>query len=164
MKKCIFLSILLTTVSLFGLVANAQVIRKVKITDVIKMADTSSVPLVVNFFATWCRPCVEELPWFEKLIPNYKDKGVKLLLVSLDYSDDYPKGIAAFAKKKGINSQIVWLDETDANYFCSKIDMRWQGTIPVSLMVNNKQKIKSFYDHQLGEYQLKTTLDKLVGE
>ena len=142
----------------------AQNIKKVKIKDVIKMADTSSVPLVVNFFATWCRPCVQELPWFENLVPNYKDKNVKLILVSLDYAEDYPKGIAAFAKKNGINSEIVWLDETDPNYFCPRIDKRWEGTIPVSLLVNNKNHFKFFANQQMPEKQLKQTLDKLVAE
>ena len=142
----------------------AQNIKKVKIKDVIKMADTSSVPLVVNFFATWCRPCVQELPWFETLVPNYKDKNVKLILVSLDYAEDYPKGIAAFAKKNGINSEIVWLDETDPNYFCPRIDKLWEGTIPVSLLVNNKNHFRFFANQQMPEKQLKQTLDKLVAE
>lgn len=163
MKKKICLSILLLIV-FYGNILNAQKIRRVKITDVIKMADTSTVPLVVNFFATWCRPCVEEIPWFEKTIPNYQGKAVKLLLVSLDYGEDYPKGIAAYAKKNGILSEIVWLDEADPNYFCPKVDKRWEGTIPVSLMVNNKKHLKIFYDHQLPEKQLKLALDKLIAE
>ena len=139
-----------------------QTIQKVKITDVLHMADTSTVPIVINFFATWCRPCVQELPWFESTVPNYKNKNVKLLLVSLDYADDYPKQIVAFARKHNISSQIVWLDESDPNYFCLKIDKRWQGTIPVSLMVNNARKFRAFYDYQIPEGQLMMHLDKLV--
>ncbi len=147
---------------LFATIGTSQSIRRVKIGDVLKIADTSTVPLVINFMATWCGPCVNELPWFEKTVPNYKDKGVRLLLVSLDYSDDYPKTILAFAKKKGIASQIVWLDETDPNYFCLKVDKRWEGTIPVTLMVNNKTHLRKFYDHQLPVGQLKLALDNLV--
>ena len=147
---------------LFGSISFGQTIQKVKITDVLKIADTSSVPIVINFFATWCRPCVEELPWFQKTVPNYKDTRVKLLLVSLDYADDYPKEIRSFAKKHEINAQIVWLDEADPNYFCPKIDKRWEGTIPVSLMVNNANHFRAFYDHQIPEEQLKTALNNLV--
>ena len=140
----------------------SQTIKKVKIADVLQMADTSSVPVVINFFATWCKPCVQELPWFEKSIPNYKGKDVKLLLVSLDYAEDYPKNIAAFASKNNINSQIVWLDESDPNSFCPKVDKRWEGTIPVSLMINKATNFRAFFDHQLPEGQLKIALDKLV--
>jgi thiol-disulfide isomerase/thioredoxin len=159
MRKVSALTVALLLISTLSF---SQTIKKVKITDVLKIADTSSVPIVINFFATWCGPCVQELPWFEKTVPDFKGKGVKLLLVSLDYADDYPKEILSFAKKHGINSQIVWLDEADPNYFCLKVDKRWQGTIPVSLMVNNATHFRAFYDYQIPEGQLKIVLNKLV--
>ena len=143
-------------------VAFSQQIKKVKIADVLRMSDTSSVPVVINFFATWCKPCVQELPWFEKTVPNYKGKEVKLILVSLDYADDYPKNIASFARKNNIISQVVWLDESDPNTFCPKVDKRWEGTIPVSLMINKSTNFRAFYNHQLPEEQLRMALDKLV--
>ena len=163
MKKAIYLSAFVFMLFL-GNNLIAQNIKKVKIKDVIKMADTSSIPLVVNFFATWCRPCVQELPWFENLVPNYNKKKVKLLLVSLDYAEDYPKGIEGFARKNNINSEIVWLDETDPNYFCPRIDKRWEGTIPVSLFINNKSHYRVFFDQQLPEKKLKQVLDELITE
>ncbi|MFY7899853.1 MAG: TlpA disulfide reductase family protein [Chitinophagaceae bacterium] len=159
MKKVIF--ILVCTV-LYSLQAQSQTIKKVKITDVIKMADTATTPLIINFWASWCKPCVQELPWFEKTVAEYQSKGVKLVLVSLDFAEDYPKGIAEFAKKKGYTSQIVWLNETDANMFCPKIDKTWEGTIPVTLMVNNAKKYRAFYNQQLPEGQLKMAIKALV--
>ncbi|MFL9485611.1 TlpA disulfide reductase family protein [Chitinophagaceae bacterium LWZ2-11] len=140
----------------------SQEIKKVKIEDVMKMADTSSVPLVINFWATWCHPCVQELPWFEKSVAELKNKNVKLLLVSLDFAEDYPAGIVKFAKEHGYTSQIVWLNETDANAFCPKVDKTWEGTIPVTLMVNNKKHYRQFFNQQLPEPRLKLELQKLV--
>jgi thiol-disulfide isomerase/thioredoxin len=142
--------------------SQSQEIGKVKIADVVKMIDTSTVPLVVNFWATWCQPCVHELPWFEKCVAELKDKKVKLLLVSLDFADDYPKKIADFAKQNGYTSQIVWLNETNADLFCPKIDKRWEGAIPATLMVNNKTQYRQFYGQQLPEARLRQELQKLV--
>jgi len=159
MKKIIVSTI--CTVALVTMV-QAQTIKKVKITDVIKMADTATSPLIINFWASWCKPCVQELPWFEKVVADYQSKGVKLVLVSLDFAEDYPKGIADFAKKKGYKSTIVWLNETDANMFCPKIDKTWEGTIPVTLMVNNAKKYRAFYNQQLPEAQLVKAVKALV--
>jgi thiol-disulfide isomerase/thioredoxin len=146
-----------------SLAIHAQEIKKVKIGDVINMIDTSTCPLVVNFWATWCGPCVHELPWIEKQVNAMKKENVRLLLVSLDFHEDYPKKIIEFAKKHGYDmSQIVWLDETDANMFCPKIDKSWGGTIPVTLMVNNKTHYRQFYEEQIPEQRLKLELKKLV--
>lgn len=143
-------------------IAVAQKIRKVKMDDVIKMIDTSSVPIIVNFWASWCAPCVHEIPWFEKAVAELKDKPVKVVLVSLDFASDYPDKLKAFVKEKGYQSTIVWLNETDANLFCPKIDSTWSGTIPATIMVNNKTHFKQFFGEQIPEPKFKLALMKLV--
>ncbi len=146
----------------FVQVTKAQSIKKIKMDGLLKMIDTSSVPLVVNFWASWCGPCIREIPWFEKQVAAYAQQKVKLVLVSLDYPDEYPKGIAAFAKKNGFRSEIIWLDEADADLFCPKIDTAWKGTIPVTLMVNNKKRYRQFFNQQLPEPRLLQELQQLV--
>lgn len=147
----------------FGCVigTQAQPIKKMKMDQLLKMIDTSKTPLVVNFWATWCGPCIREIPWFEKAVKEYAGQKVKLILVSIDYPDDYA-GIAAFAKKQGYTSQIIWLNETDPDVFCPKVDKSWKNTIPVTLMVNNKRKYRQFYNQQLPEPKLAEELRKLV--
>lgn len=158
MKKIIFILALISTHQTLC----AQQIKKIKIGELQKMIDTSSVPLVVNFWATWCGPCIREISWFEKNVAAYADKKIKLLLVSIDFPGDYPKEITAFAKKQGYTSQIVWLNESNADVFCPKIDKSWDGSIPVTLMVNNKKHYREFYKQQLPEGKLKLELEKLV--
>jgi thiol-disulfide isomerase/thioredoxin len=158
MKKLITLLALLTITHF----TKAQPIRKLKMDELLKMIDTVKTPLVVNFWATWCGPCIREIPWFEKTMKEFADKKVKLILVSIDYPDEYPANIAAFAKKNGYRSEIIWLNETDADVFCPKVDKAWQNTIPVTLMVNNKKKYRQFYNQQLPEQKLLQELQKLV--
>jgi thiol-disulfide isomerase/thioredoxin len=154
---------LITAIALFTIthLTHAQPIKKMKMDQLLKMIDTVKTPLVVNFWATWCGPCIREIPWFEKTMKEFADKKVKLILVSIDYPGDYA-GIAAFAKKQGFTSEIIWLNETDADVFCPKIDKTWQNTIPVTLMVNNKSKYRQFYNQQLPEPKLLQELQKLV--
>ena len=51
---------------------------------------------VVNFWATWCKPCVAELPYFEQLTETYKGQKVKVLLVSLDFSKQIESKLLTF--------------------------------------------------------------------
>ena len=108
----------------------AQEIKKINIKDLQAYIQESSHPLIVNFWATYCSPCIEEIPYFQKAVDKYKDKGIELLLVSLDLPKFFPDRIAAFAHDKEFKAHIVWLSETNADYFCQMVDKRWSGGIP----------------------------------
>ncbi len=141
--------------------ANAQEIKKVKATDVVKMIEVSSSPLIINFWATWCRPCVNELNYFEKVVDKFKDKNVQLILISLDYPEDYER-MVSFVKSKGYKVTVYWLDEQETSVIQTKIDRGFEGVIPASLFVNNATKYKSFHSGQLTENGLKKEIEKLV--
>src|SRR5436190_18913112 len=105
----------------------AQDIASWKVKDVINYIDKSDSVLVINFWATFCVPCVEEIPYLQSISNKYKDQKVKLLLVSLDLPSFYPNKIQSFANEHGLNSEVVWFNETNANYFCPAIDKSWSG-------------------------------------
>ena len=137
-------------------------IRKIKITDLERTIAQSDHPLIINFWATFCGPCCKEIPYFQSTVAQYKDQRVELILVSLDLPDDYPAKIAAFAKERGFTGPIVWLDETNADYFCPKVDPQWTGGIPCSLFINNKTHYRRFFDRQLTERQVEPEIREML--
>lgn len=144
-----------------GLSGKAQTIPSWKITDVVNYYSQKTDSIyVVNFWATWCKPCVEELPYLQSITRKYADKKVKLLLVSLDLASFHPDKIAAFAKKQNITADIVWLNETDADYFCNLVDKKWSGSIPATIIVNAAAGYKQFYEQQFNEKEFETALKK----
>jgi thiol-disulfide isomerase/thioredoxin len=113
---------------------------------------------VVNFWATWCVPCVKELPHFEKLNQQYKGKKVKVLLVSLDMAKMVESKLLPFIKKKNLRSDVVLLRDPDSNNWIPKIDKSWSGAIPATLIYNKKKR--KFYEKSF-EYN---ELEKAVNE
>lgn len=147
---------------MFIFFTNAQNIKKVSVDELKTVIDTSKKALVINFWATWCKPCVEELPYLVAQTKAYANKGVELILVSLDFEESYPKDIKAFLRKKNYEATNFWLSETDANEFCPKIDKKWEGTIPVTLMINNSTKYRKFYGYALTPKELEEALKQLT--
>ncbi len=92
---------------------------------------------VINFWATWCAPCVKELPYFEKLKDAYKDKNVEVLLVSLDFPHLYDSKLKPFIRDKKIQSKVVALNDVDANTWIPKVDENWSGSIPATIIYKN---------------------------
>ena len=141
----------------------SQQVTLVKATDLEKIIAEAKTPLIINMWATWCKPCVEELPYFQTEVAKHKD-SVQLLLVSLDFKEAYPKDIIAFAEKRKITPPIVWLDETNADYFCPKVDAKWSGAIPATLFINNKKGYRNFIEDQLSPETLRTEIMAMLKE
>ncbi len=85
---------------------------------------------IVNFWATWCVPCREELPAFEKIREKYSDKKVKVLLVSLDFPNQAEKQLMPFIRKNNIKSKVMLMDDPHQNEWIDKVDPKWSGALP----------------------------------
>ena len=139
----------------------SQQVKKVKITEVEKLIQEAKGPLIINMWATWCMPCVEEIPYFINEVKDHNaglkkgEDSIRLYLVSLDFKEAYPKQISSFMKKRRFNAPVLWLDETDADYFCPNIDSSWSGVIPATLFVNKQTGYRKFYEEQLSREDLK---------
>ena len=143
---------------------NSEPIPKWKITDLQEYIAKSDKPLVVNFWATYCGPCIKEIPYFQEVVKQYEKKGVKLLLVSLDFKESFPQKIDSFANKRKITSKIVWLDETNADYFCPKVDTTWSGAMPATLFINNKMGYQNFFEEEMSKEKFENEIRKILAD
>jgi thiol-disulfide isomerase/thioredoxin len=145
----------------FSIVAG-QDIPKWKITDLETYIKNSNQPTVVNFWATFCKPCIAEIPHFQKLVRQYEKDSVQLLLVSLDMEEMYPAKIKTFANRFGFTVPIVFLNETNADIFCPRIDKKWSGAIPATLFINNKTGYRKFFEEEMSKQKFEVELKSLV--
>ncbi|MGB4849108.1 MAG: TlpA disulfide reductase family protein [Saprospiraceae bacterium] len=99
---------------------------------------------VVNFWATWCTPCVQELPYFVELNKTYKNQAFRLILVSLDFKKDYIRKLQPFVVERALEPHVVVLEDNDSNYWIDDIDKTWSGSIPATLVYKGKQRV--FYE------------------
>lgn len=104
--------------------------------DIIKENDSI---YVINFWATWCAPCLKELPYFEKL--HTDNPKVKVILVSLDSQKDLEKKLIPFVARKQLTANVILLSDKDYNSWLNKIDESWSGAIPATLILNGKRKL-----------------------
>ncbi|MCB0447201.1 MAG: TlpA family protein disulfide reductase [Gelidibacter sp.] len=124
------------------------------------LTTTSDKTYVVNFWATWCAPCVKELPSFEALNSKYGSENVEVILVSLDFPNKYESKLKPFIKEKGLKSKVVALNDTDSNMWIPKINENWSGAIPATLIFNKNKR--QFYEQSFTYDELETEVKQFL--
>lgn len=121
---------------------------------------TDGKTYVVNFWATWCAPCVKELPYFEKLNREYASKNVEVLLVSLDFPKQVDKKLIPFINKRKLQSEVVLLDDINEDVWIKAIDENWSGALPATIIYNTKSRqfYEKSFDYKTLEQELKSFL------
>ncbi len=105
---------------------------------------------VVNYWATWCGPCVKELPYFEQLLKSYNTDKIRVILVSLDFPKKIDSKLIPFLNKHNIQSEVVVLDDPKSNIWIDKVDPSWEGAIPVTIIYKGKTRV--FWDGEFDDY------------
>ena len=156
MRSIIFVVLLFVTAMAFG-----QPARTIQLSDLETLINQKSDNIqVVNFWATWCGPCIKEMPLFEKLTaegrPNVK---VTLVSMDLDLNPDKEK-VYKFITRKNLKSEVVMLDAQNPNEWIAKLDKNWSGALPATIIINQKTGQRKFVGKELHEGDL----EKLIAE
>jgi thiol-disulfide isomerase/thioredoxin len=127
--------------------------------DYMESGDNDSKLKVINFWATWCAPCIKELPYYEEVNTNYQN-GVEVLLVSLDFADDLDNKVISLLEKKSIKSKVVLLANENYNEWIDKVDKSWTGAVPATMFITSEGK-HVFYEREFEREELFSVIDKL---
>lgn len=92
---------------------------------------------VINFWATWCGPCVEELPYFEKL---NEEEDVEVILVSLDFKREVRGKLLKFVREQPLNLPVIAFIDPQTNIWIDRVDPEWGGAIPITIIYRNDQR------------------------
>jgi len=114
---------------------------------------------VVNFWATWCAPCIKELPHFEKLGAEHRSEKLAVLLVSVDFKSKLTAAVVPFVKRKNLKNQVFLLNESNPQEYIDRVDPSWSGSIPATLFIKGDNK--KFIESELTYEQLLTEYKKL---
>tara|TARA_B100001758_G_C18107068_1_gene451595 strand:+ start:76 stop:567 length:492 start_codon:yes stop_codon:yes gene_type:complete len=115
---------------------------------------------VINFWATWCAPCVKELPYFERVNKDFNDKNIEVILVSLDFPSQIESKLKPYLKRNKIKSKVILLDDSKMNTWVPKVHEQWDGGIPATLIVNNSNY--KFYPKPFEKEELFAEINKLL--
>jgi thiol-disulfide isomerase/thioredoxin len=107
--------------------------------------------LVINFWATWCVPCVKELPYFEQVTTNYSAEEVEVILVSLDFSNLLDSSVIPFIEKNNLQSKVILLDDPEMNTWIDKVNRKWSGAIPATLIKSGDKE--AFYEKSFHSFE-----------
>jgi len=99
---------------------------------------------IVNFWATWCAPCVKELPYFEEIAQRHEDKKLKVVLVSLDFERQIDSRLIPFLNDNKIESEVILLLDKKESQWIDKVDPDWSGAIPITIVYNKSKR--SFFE------------------
>jgi thiol-disulfide isomerase/thioredoxin len=116
--------------------------------------------LVVNFWASWCPPCLTELPYFVNARTKYLDRDVNVLFVSVDSDSELPS-VKEILKKEGVD-WTSYHRSGDANSFISSVHREWSGALPATVVYGPGGELRDFWEGAVQEAELEKKILALL--
>ena len=140
--------------------ARAQNMRVVKWPELQARFESGSDTLYVyNFWATWCIPCVQELPAFQEVARRFANEKVKVTFVSLDFYKSYKTILLPFLRSRKVEQEVLLLNEPDYDSWIGKVNKDWGGDLPATLFIRNGKR--TFFARSFNVQELENTVISL---
>ncbi|HER09755.1 MAG TPA: TlpA family protein disulfide reductase [Bacteroides sp.] len=140
--------------------AVAQDIPEIDRADLARITgQANDTTYVVNFWATWCSPCVKEIGYFEELHREYGASGVSVILVNLDFPNQVDSRVIPFLKERNITAPVMLMTDLQYNEWIDLVDPGWSGAIPATLIYKNAERV--FLEQELTREALYDNLHQI---
>lgn len=128
-------------ISVFSSALSAQTFFAKDFSAVQNLLNTrSDTVYVINFWATWCKPCIQELPYFEEVSQNNSDARLRVILISLDTEKYWDDALTPFLNKTGLQTEVWALYNAKPENWIDAVSPDWTGAIPATLFLYQGEK------------------------
>ena len=119
--------------------------------------------VLVNFWATWCVPCVEEFPMIVELAEQYRDKAVKVYFVSVDWLNERQRAID-FLERHGVQG-VSFIKNQDDNEFIDGISRQWSGAVPFTIVFGKESgKVVDLWEAKKQKQRFEQSIERALNE
>jgi thiol-disulfide isomerase/thioredoxin len=125
------------------------------------LSDSADSTTIMIFWASWCKPCLREIPVFEKIRKEKNVQAIRFIYVSLDFAKEKAEKLDPFVKNNLLGAKVLLLDEPNYNNWLKKVEPDWNGSIPMTLVLNNSTKKRLFAESEITEQKLRSMIDSI---
>ena len=118
------------------------------------IAESKGRVLVLNLWATWCKPCVEEFPELMKLQRSYGKKGLDVIFVSIDDDAKAKQKVTAFLRKMKVAGRSYIKQPGDDEAFINAVSSKWSGSLPATLIYDVNSRLTEMIGEQVNYFEL----------
>lgn len=148
---------LLLCVLLLSFQAKSQTVKLLTLSELDRRIEKGKDTVyIINFWASWCAPCLQELPHFEKLNQTVKGEKAKILLVSVDFKSKLKSAVIPLVKRMKLKNEVFLLNEQNQQAYIERINKNWSGALPATLFINRTKNTRNFFEK---EFTYKELLD-----
>ena len=155
MKKIIFILILISNISV-----SQEIVSINNVNDIASIKNENKGKVfAINFWASWCKPCVNEFPALVKLNKNYKGDSFNLIFISLDFKEEVSTKLIPFLQNSGVDYTSYYLETNRPEEIMDYLNKKWDGGIPATFIFDKSGNLQNFIlgerDYEFFEKEIK---------